>query len=67
MRPIIEQSIPLTGMQKQAAIMCGYFAKEDIGTGYDVIFSSSAVKTGSCKKSPFFLYWITVRNLMVFW
>ena len=46
MRPIIGQSIPLTGMQKQAAIMCGYFSKEDIGTGYDVIFSSISRENG---------------------
>lgn len=43
MRPIIEQSIQLTGMQKQASIMCGDFTKEEIGTGYDVIFSSNSV------------------------
>ena len=46
MRPIIEQSIPLTGMQKQASIMCGDFTKEDIGTGYDVIFSSISHENG---------------------
>ena len=43
MRPIIEQSIQLTGMQERTSIMCGDFTKEEIGTGYDVIFSSNSV------------------------
>ncbi|UTC66840.1 MULTISPECIES: methyltransferase [unclassified Treponema] len=43
MRPIIEKSIELTGMQKQSSIMCGDFIKEEIGTGYDVIFSSNSI------------------------
>ncbi|UTC66835.1 MULTISPECIES: class I SAM-dependent methyltransferase [unclassified Treponema] len=43
MRPVIEKSIELTGMQKQTSIMCGDFTKEEIGTDYDLIFSSNSV------------------------
>lgn len=43
MGDIIGSSIELTEMKERAKLITGDFTKDDIGSGYDVIFSSSSI------------------------